>query len=332
MANVFAILTAIVLAISAFLAYQNMGREIEEGRGYRGWLTKTKNEKDALARKQDQLKKTVDTLEATKTELADYNGRNEILDAEVTAQKETNDELKAQVAAKEAEASVKAAEVAAKKESIEEFGEVDEVLATLNQVQRELAQIELDIAQREAQQASLESQRSGVDKSLANLRKRINWRVTGESDPNLSTRIGRVFPSHGFVTLAGGDNLGIVKDSPLEVVRDGEVIAKLLVSTVEATTSAADIVPESVVEGENLRAGDRVRAPKGAPAPEPAPAPAAAPAPAPAPEPAPAEPGLPEPTDPAPDPEPDAEPGAEPGAEPDAEPDAESDAEPDPFG
>ncbi|NIP98185.1 MAG: hypothetical protein GWO24_34115, partial [Akkermansiaceae bacterium] len=262
MANVFAILTAVVLALSAFLAYQNMGREGEPGRGYRGWITKTKDEKDALGRQQTKLKETQDELADTKSELADFNGRNEVLDAEVTAQKEKNEELKAQVDAKQAESEAKASEVAAKKESIERFGDVDQVLAKLKTLQQELAQIEIDITQREAQQASLEAQRANVDQALADVRERIDWRVDGKSNPALSARVRSVYPNRGFVIIAGGDNIGIVKDSPLEVVRGEEVVAKLQVSTVEASISAADIVPDSLAEGESVRAGDRVRAPQ----------------------------------------------------------------------
>ena len=74
MANIFAILTAIVLACAAFLAYQNMGKAEVEGRGYKGWITKTDNEKKKLTRKTAQLKQTHQTLADTEGEL-DAAGR-----------------------------------------------------------------------------------------------------------------------------------------------------------------------------------------------------------------------------------------------------------------
>lgn len=262
MANIFAILTAIVLALSAFLAYQNMGRDTEEGRGYKGWIYKTDNMKKSLARKQDELKKTQDELAATESELSGFQGQNETLREEVAAQKEKNDMRDAEMKSKEAEAEAKATEVSTKEDELKAFGNVDEVLAELEQTQRELAQIEIDIAQREAQRASLEAQRVSTENVVADVREKINWRVAGKSNPDLNTRVGRVYRSLGFVTLPGGDNLGIVKDSPLEVVRDGAVVAKLQVTTVEANTSAADIVPGSVAEGDSVRAGDQVRVPQ----------------------------------------------------------------------
>jgi hypothetical protein len=97
----------------------------------------------------------------------------------------------------------------------------------------------------------------------------------------------------------------------LEVVRDGEVVGKLLVTTVESHSAAADIIPGSVVQGDSVRIGDRVRAPQVA-SPEPTPGPAAAPvAPAANPEPANPEPAEPAPA-PAGDPEPEPAPSTEP--------------------
>ncbi|MFP6897508.1 MAG: hypothetical protein VCA38_12965 [Roseibacillus sp.] len=306
MANIFAILTAIVLAVATFIAFQNKGRPEEEGRGYAGWIFKRENMEKALERKQVHLADRRDDLADTESELVDYNGKNEILDTQVTAQKEKNADLAAKVEAKEAEAQAKAAEVASKKESIEEFGDVDQVLAQLTQLQRDLAQIELDIAQREAQEADLEAQRAGVDRSLADVRKRINWRVSGSSNPELRTSVRSVYATLGFVTMTGGDNLGIVKNSTLEVVRDGEVVGKLLVTTVESHSAAADIIPGSVVQGDSVRVGDRVRAPQVA-SPEPTPGPAAAPV-APAANPEPAEPAPAPAGDPEPEPAPSTEP------------------------
>ena len=48
MANIFAILTAIVLALSAFIAFKNKGREGEEGNGYQGWIYKREQMEEQL--------------------------------------------------------------------------------------------------------------------------------------------------------------------------------------------------------------------------------------------------------------------------------------------
>ena len=314
MANIFAILTAIVLAISAFLAYQNKGRPDEPGRGYQGWVKKREDEQGALARKGSEYTAKKAELEETSGELKKKNDENAKLDEQLAAQLKTNEELKADVDAKEASSQAKAAEVDSKKKSLEEVGDVDQVLAELKQTQREIAQLDLDIAQATAQQGALEAQRADIDSALEDVRDRIKWRVSGKSNPNVSTSVRSVYKNLGFVTLAGGDNIGIVKDSPLDVVRNGEVVAKLLVTTVESSTSAADIIPDSLADGESVRAGDRVRVPVEAPA---APAPGTAPA-------APA-------AAPSPEPAPEFEPEPEPEPEPELEPEPEPVDEPNPF-
>jgi hypothetical protein len=76
----------------------------------------------------------------------------------------------------------------------------------------------------------------------------------------LKTRITSIYPNWGFVTLADGMTAGVAGGSPLDIVRDNEVIAKLLVTTVERNSASASIVPDSIADGVTLMIGDRVTA------------------------------------------------------------------------
>lgn len=258
MANIFAILTALVLVISGFLAYANMGREDEEKRGYKGWITMRQHEERDLKTNEDRLAAVRDELATTEGELADYNGQNETLQKEVDEQLAKNKTLGDEADAKKAIADSKEADVKDKEENFVPIEDVEEVIANLKRTQASLASLALSIDEKEASTADLESQRKATEATIENLREKISWRVNGKSDPNLRTRVRSVYSGLGFVTLAGGDDLGIVKDSQLSVVRDGEAIAKLIVTTVELTTSAADIDPESLAAGVVVRAGDTV--------------------------------------------------------------------------
>ena len=111
------------------------------------------------------------------------------------------------------------------------------------------------------------------------------WRNASMSSPNLKTRISAIFDSYGFVTLPVGNRAGVVGGSTLEIVRDNEVIGKLLVKSVEANTAAAEIVPNSIKADTVLMVGDSVRSTMPPPPPPPkkeATAPAGAPNAAPA--------------------------------------------------
>jgi len=74
----------------------------------------------------------------------------------------------------------------------------------------------------------------------------------------LKTRIRSIYPNWGFVTLAAGNNAGVVANSSLDVVRDGETVAKLLVTAVESSSASASIVPDSLAPDVTLSVGDQV--------------------------------------------------------------------------
>ena len=257
MANIFAILTALVLAVSGYLAYANMGDDISTPpRGYKGWIKQRQDEQASLGRNQAALAKVQENLNNTETELADFEGKNKTLQVEVDAQLEKNMELTAKSEAKKAESESKAAEVAEKEEATKGIGDPEEIIAKLKRTQEQLALLDASIGGGTAKRAGLESEKASTQVSIDGLKGQINLRVSGKSDPALRTYVRNVYPGLGFVTIAGGDNKGIVKGSTLDVIRDGEVIGKLQVTTVEATTSAADIVPSQLIGGGSLVAGD----------------------------------------------------------------------------
>jgi hypothetical protein len=258
MANIFAILTALVLVISGFLAYANRGREGEEKRGYRGWITQRENEEVLLKQNEDRLAAVKQELAETEGELADFNSKNEGLQTEVDAQLAKNKALGEEVDDKKQVAESKEAEVQQKEENFVPIEDVEEVIAQLEKTQASLRALGLSIDEKEAATINLEAQKKSTETTIAGLKEKISWRVTGTSNPELQTTVRSVFSGLGFVTLAGGDNLGIVKDSQLTVLRDDEEIAKLIVTTVELTTSAADIDPESLADGVKVQAGDTV--------------------------------------------------------------------------
>jgi len=74
----------------------------------------------------------------------------------------------------------------------------------------------------------------------------------------LKTSIRSIYSDWGFVTLASGNNAGVMANSTLNVVRDDKVVAKLLVTAVESKIASATIVPESLAAGDTLAIGDQV--------------------------------------------------------------------------
>ena len=130
----------------------------------------------------------------------------------------------------------------------------------------------------EAKLSDLNAQNSASGAQVGVAKTKFENFTSGQSLASLQTRIRSIYPNWGFVTLASGNNAGVVANSTLNVVRDGEVIAKLLVTAVESSTASASIVPDSLASDVTLAVGDRVEPGQKAPASTPA-APAAATAP-----------------------------------------------------
>ena len=72
---------------------------------------------------------------------------------------------------------------------------------------------------------------------------------------------GRILAVNGgwnFVVLSVGDKQGVSINSPLLVVRGNEPIARLRITSVEPSTSIADVLPGSVRHGVTVQPGDTV--------------------------------------------------------------------------
>ena len=74
----------------------------------------------------------------------------------------------------------------------------------------------------------------------------------------LQGRILAVNAGWNFVVLSVGDKQGVSVNAPLLVVRGNQPIAKLRITSVEPSTSIADVLPGSVPRGISVQPGDTV--------------------------------------------------------------------------
>ncbi len=262
MANVFGILTAIVLALSAFIALKNKS-------AYETKISDSNTQKDLLVKSQARLTTAKGILEALPIERAAVDAEVEKLTASELAQTKANAGLKEVV-------DGKTVKLAANKEKLDDFrqktekaGNLDQLVSKLKATSAELEELTLSISTAEAKLANLTAQNSSTDAQVSSVKTKFDNFSSGQSEASLKTRIRSIYPNWGFVTLASGNNAGVVTNSTLNVVRDGETIAKLLVTAVESSTSSASIVPDSMASDVTLMVGDRVEPGQKAPAAKP---------------------------------------------------------------
>jgi len=120
-----------------------------------------------------------------------------------------------------------------------------------------------DTAVKEAaeKQAVIDSQSAKVkadDEKVAKYELIERKRNLKEGLSGLRARILAVNAGWNFVVLDKGDRAGVTLDDPLIVVRGNEPVARLRVTSVEPSTSIADVLPSSVRRGISVQPGDTV--------------------------------------------------------------------------
>lgn len=271
--KIFGTLTLIALAVACFIglknktAYQNeiaARQEVEDKLGKsKARLEKAIKDRDETAAADDAMKAEIPKVQAQKDE-----------------QEKINNELTAEKTAKTTEAEGNKAKLDAAREKTQALGNIKDLASKMGSMIAEVKSLEDQVRESETKLASLTAENSGVEARVAKQREDAEKRSKGESLPELRTYISAVYPSWGFVTLGAGNTSGVIANSTLDVVRDDEVIAKLLVTAVERNTASASIIPDTVKAEVTLMAGDRVV--PGVKPSNPAPAPAASPNPVPA--------------------------------------------------
>lgn len=256
MANVFGILTLLVLLLSGFVAWKNKGKYEEE-------IARVLTEKQNLALSQERLEKA-------RTDLADTIAKRTETDAQVVTltgqedeQRKTNENLKQQIEVKTRKAESNKQQIDDIRDKTAKIGDLKELAPKMRATNAELEELGQNITATEAKLANLTALNERTEGEANAMKKKFEIISSGSSLPNLETRIRSIYPTWGFVTLAAGNNAGVVTNSTLDVVRDGNTVAKLLVTAVERGTASASIVPDSVAPDSVLMVGDRVVPAKG---------------------------------------------------------------------
>lgn len=251
MANVFGILTAIVLALSAFVAFKNKA-------AYEKEIETTRTAKSDLGKSEVRLAEDNKILAALPIERAGVDAESEKLEGQRATLEKANAALKKQV-------EETTAKIASNKEKLDDIrsktektGNITELASKMRQTNAELEELAQSIAAAEAKLANTTAQNTSTQAEVGKSKDVFDNYSKGQSLPGLNTRIRSIYPNWGFVTLAAGNNAGVVTNSTLNVVRGGETIARLLVTGVESNTASASIVPDSLGSDVTLMVGDRV--------------------------------------------------------------------------
>jgi hypothetical protein len=96
------------------------------------------------------------------------------------------------------------------------------------------------------------------EEKVRDLSKKLRDREVNYQKPGLQGRILAVNSGWNFVVLNVGDKQGVVINATLLVVRGNEPVARLRVTSVEPSTSIADVLPGTVRKGTAVQPGDTI--------------------------------------------------------------------------
>lgn len=122
----------------------------------------------------------------------------------------------------------------------------------------ETVEIQARLTELETLNQQLQDQNTALSAQMGELRRKDDGRRKLQMRQGLSGTILAVNQAWNFVVLSLGDRQGVVPNAEMLVQRDGEYLGKVRVTSVEPSTSIADILVRTVPRGLSVMPGDRV--------------------------------------------------------------------------
>jgi hypothetical protein len=237
---------------------------------------KTKQQADAL---QENLKTTKTTLRTTETNLASAKKElgdtkktldetqatlkekeADLVNAKAAAETAKADLAKAQAAEDDAKKKVASAEQALEelKKTFPEGVNMAELPETLKKLQADKAKADTELAEAKAVQESLKSRADEMSHAAEQKERTIQEYKSNVVRQGLSGKIVAYNPGWNFVVLNIGDKAGLKAGVSMVVLRGGNMVGKVKVTSVEASTAIADVLPGTIARGESVQPGDAV--------------------------------------------------------------------------
>jgi peptidoglycan hydrolase CwlO-like protein len=251
------IIAAVVFSLAAAgIGYLNRTKFIEERTLRETTQQELKSVKSTLGKTQVDLKQANDRIAALNADLEKKS--LEITDLNASLSKARNDisDLQKQAADKDAQLAQQKTDMTAKDERIalleSKLSDSDAPLkAKIDELNKQIGEKDILTASIQAKLKDTESQLAEAHQQEADRRKKL-------MRPGLEGKILAVNGSWNFVVLGLGDRNGIVNGAELLIKRGGQFIGKVRITSVEPSTSIADIVANSLRPGATAQPGDTV--------------------------------------------------------------------------
>jgi hypothetical protein len=256
MQKILVIATIALSLATAALGYLNKTKLTES----RAEATKFKTESATNASKAE---KTAAELKAAKETLAVASSDAEKTASEISSLKEQASkatvalsDIQKQVADKDATITQQKTDMEAKDARITELE--SKVSSAAKPAKAETEELKKQIEEKEILTTSLSAKLKDQESQLSALKEREADRRKKQMRNGLEGRILAVNSSWNFVVLSLGDRNGVVNNAEMLIKRGAQLIGKVRITSVEPSTSIADIVANSIRPGLAVQPGDNV--------------------------------------------------------------------------
>lgn len=238
--------------------------------GVLGFLNKTKLDaaRESLASVESKSTQSQQAIAAAKKELNDANTSLATVKAErdqatsqATSLQSDVEKAKAEVASLTTQKTAAESQVAQLQADVQSKQQELETLRNAQQTPAAQGPSQEQLAIQKEQETLIAQLQQKVDNQTAELskyRQADDDRKQGLMRPGTEGKILAVNPAWNFVVLSLGDKNGVVNNAELLIKRGRQLIGKVRVTSVEPSTSIADIVSNSVPQGVVINPGDRV--------------------------------------------------------------------------
>jgi cell shape-determining protein MreC len=256
MTKVLFILSAVVILVASFFAYQN-GREFAEVRNkiavVNASILSEKKTEDKLLRANGDVSKV-------KTEIARVQGDLDVEAEKLKAQKNKLAQTEGEVTRTREEFAVKEK----KKLELEELlkglplgMKPDSLAEDIQKFKKEKLEFEAMAEAKKKEVAAEEDKVAGIQKRLDEVVHKIEDRRKNFERNSLSSRVVAVNYDWGFVVIDAGKSTGLTEQTKLIVTRGAQTVGKISIMSVDSKNSMAAIVPDAVLNSQ-IMPGDRV--------------------------------------------------------------------------
>lgn len=251
MATTFGILAAVIVSISIWIGYKNSQAKAEQIEH----VAKEENAKKANTATRNKLDKEIDdfktkfaaSLEKMKTQMDDKDEKED----EVVDLTQESDDLSKEIKDLEDQRDDYEAKVA-------EYGKPDKLIKELQDAKAAIVELDAEIDSLKKENDELTVRINSTNETIAFNSKVMKNHELFQAQEFLDGKVKAVYKNWGFVVLNKGDVEGVTPRSTLLVKRGEDVICELLVKNATNTSSTAEILFDTMLEGEFVQVGDKV--------------------------------------------------------------------------